>query len=122
MLACCACAGAPHSKARHAAKGALIRTTVILLPPDIDAGPCPPSRGQNTSRIALFRRSRALDVGQSGFAGVLLIRHRLEPGYMLAGLGLLHGYMFHSVLGSRTVPVFFARWNPDGIAGANFLY
>src|SRR5262249_19708157 len=57
-----------------------------------------------------------------GLAGILLIGHRLEPNHMLTALSLLHGNMFHTVLSGCAMPVLFARRNPDGVAGSDFLY
>jgi len=56
----------------------------------------------------------------SGFSRVLRVRHRLQPGDVLAPLGFLHGNMLECVFRGRSVPVFFTRRNPDRVAGTDF--
>src|SRR5262249_47251021 len=70
-----------------------------------------------------FLRSRVLDDAQgSGFSGVLCVGHRFEPGDVLASLSFLHRNVLKRVLRRRSVPVFFARRNPDGIARTDLTY
>src|SRR5262249_8134866 len=54
--------------------------------------------------------------------GILRIAHRLEPGHVFTPLGFLHGDMFHAVFGGRTVPMFLAWGDPDGVTGPNFMH
>src|ERR1035437_3436921 len=55
IAACCACAGAAQSIAKHAASGTPIRRAVIEVPPDIGAARRPATAGQNPGNVSLFR-------------------------------------------------------------------
>src|SRR6185312_647423 len=124
MLACCAWAGAPQNSITHAASGAPIRTTVMKYLPDVGGDTTFRHREGTTPGAMAYSCDHApLMTGPgSGFSRVLRVRHRLQPGDVLAPLGFLHGNMFERVLSGRSVPVFFTRRNPDRVAGTDFAY
>src|SRR5262249_45566606 len=53
------------------------------------------------------------------FTGVLRVGDRLQPSHVLTALSFLHGDMFHAMIGSRSVPMLFARRNPNGVTRTN---
>src|ERR1700688_3077444 len=54
-----------------------------------------------------------------GLRLVLLVGHRFQPSNVVAALGLLHGDVFHPMLGCGPVPMFLVRRNPNRVAGAD---
>jgi hypothetical protein len=74
----------------------------------------------NAKFLAMFTASQSVVV-QAGMAAVLFIADVLQPFNTLAFKHFLNGDESHGGGGRGTLPVFFARWDPDHITGTDLI-
>src|ERR1043166_6717021 len=55
-------------------------------------------------------------------SGILRVGHVLEPSDGIAVERFLHCDVHHAGVGAGPVPMLFARWNPNRVAGADFAH